>query len=309
MLLLTLASIIALKIPFLQKQFLLRFVCFTITYLHFTTTRCDTTCAFNLPSRELCIALFPLEVFKPLSGLHLKTAVHSFLQNFPTGFCPKRHVTNTASSISISSALERKWHALSVPPHELRLDITLTNGQSFGWKRYDPLAGKSKQVPQDKVAGNVSAAFPLGDEDYFYGVIGSDVFLLKQTPFDTHYQVLNDFDRQSPEESQRTTLILRDYFQLKTNLTGLYSTWEATGNKRFASILLALPGMRILRQDPAECLFSFICSSNNNIRRITLMLDRLRERYGQKLWVDNELGIKCYSFPSIARLAEATEMS
>jgi 3-methyladenine DNA glycosylase/8-oxoguanine DNA glycosylase len=29
-----------------------------------------------------------------------------------------------------------------------------------------------------------------------------------------------------------------------------------------------------------ECLFSFICSSNNNIPRITLMLARLRARYG-----------------------------
>ncbi len=37
------------------------------------------------------------------------------------------------------------------------------------------------------------------------------------------------------------------------------------------------------RQDPAECLFSFICSSNNNIARITLMLDRLRSTYGEDL--------------------------
>lgn len=37
------------------------------------------------------------------------------------------------------------------------------------------------------------------------------------------------------------------------------------------------------RQDPTECLFSFICSSNNNIPRITLMLDRLRAAYGEPL--------------------------
>jgi hypothetical protein len=39
----------------------------------------------------------------------------------------------------------------------------------------------------------------------------------------------------------------------------------------------------LIRQEPVECLFSFICSSNNNIPRITLMLRRLRERYGTPL--------------------------
>ena len=29
------------------------------------------------------------------------------------------------------------------------------------------------------------------------------------------------------------------------------------------------PGIRVVRQDPVECLFSFIASSNNNISRIT----------------------------------------
>lgn len=37
------------------------------------------------------------------------------------------------------------------------------------------------------------------------------------------------------------------------------------------------------RQDPVECIFSFICSSNNNIPRITLMLSKLRRAYGELL--------------------------
>jgi 3-methyladenine DNA glycosylase/8-oxoguanine DNA glycosylase len=60
----------------------------------------------------------------------------------------------------------------------------------------------------------------------------------------------------------------------------------------------------IHRQDPTECLFSFICSSNNNIPRITLMLDRLRAAYGEPL-ADGQY----HAFPSIDALAAAPEQA
>ena len=44
-----------------------------------------------------------------------------------------------------------------------------------------------------------------------------------------------------------------------------------------------LPGLRVMRQDPAECLLSFIVSSNNNISRIALILNRLRRSFGEHL--------------------------
>lgn len=39
-------------------------------------------------------------------------------------------------------------------------------------------------------------------------------------------------------------------------------------------------GARVLRQDPVECLFEFICSSNNHISRIHGMVERLCRDYG-----------------------------
>ena len=45
-------------------------------------------------------------------------------------------------------------------------------------------------------------------------------------------------------------------------------------------VCACVPGLRVVRQTPFECLISFICSSNNNIARIVLMLDRLRFHYG-----------------------------
>ena len=41
-------------------------------------------------------------------------------------------------------------------------------------------------------------------------------------------------------------------------------------------ISLLFPGIRLLRQPPLECLYSFICSTNNNIPRITKMLKVLK---------------------------------
>ena len=42
-------------------------------------------------------------------------------------------------------------------------------------------------------------------------------------------------------------------------------------------------GARVLRQDPVECLFQFVCSSNNHISRIHGMVERLCRAYGTHL--------------------------
>jgi N-glycosylase/DNA lyase len=55
-------------------------------------------------------------------------------------------------------------------------------------------------------------------------------------------------------------------------------------------------GVRVLRIDPIENLFSFICTSNNNIPRITQMIDSLCIEYGSKLTTVN--GHIIYSFPN-----------
>ncbi|PRQ49163.1 putative DNA-(apurinic or apyrimidinic site) lyase [Rosa chinensis] len=42
---------------------------------------------------------------------------------------------------------------------------------------------------------------------------------------------------------------------------------------RLAKLATHLGGTRVLRQDPLKCLIQFLCSSNNNIQRITKMVD------------------------------------
>jgi len=59
-------------------------------------------------------------------------------------------------------------------------------------------------------------------------------------------------------------------------------------------------GVHILRQDPWECLVSFIVSQNNNIPRIRRIMDTLAKTYGRPL----EDG--AHAFPSPEELASAT---
>ncbi|XRA96347.1 N-glycosylase/DNA lyase [Pycnococcus provasolii] len=55
------------------------------------------------------------------------------------------------------------------------------------------------------------------------------------------------------------------------------------GDERYAAVAPYVVGARVLRQPPLECLFSFICSSNNNIERITGMVNTLCRLYGKPL--------------------------
>lgn len=148
-----------------------------------------------------------------------------------------------------------RWNALAVAPGELRLQTTLENGQCFGWHRQP------------------------GDEPVWVGVLGRRLLALRETATDTEYRCLAS---KGDEDSCEIRDELRDYFQLDTPLAPLYEEWSR-GDERMKAVAAGLPGMRVLRQEPVECLFSFICSSNNNIGRIGGMLQAIRRAYGSKL--------------------------
>ena len=89
----------------------------------------------------------------------------------------------------------------------------------------------------------------------------------------------------------------------------LYRRWTAVADRMSESIS-RLRGLRIVRQDPVECLFAFICSSNNNIARIQTMVDKLRATYGDLIYKgedgDEQL---LYAFPAVETLAAKCEES
>jgi 8-oxoguanine DNA glycosylase, N-terminal domain len=116
------------------------------------------------------------------------------------------------------------------------LDNTLPTGQSFRWRPTSP--------------------------GVYTGVVGQRVVQLRQLPSDVEWRVLA---RGPSADADGDAAALRDYLNLETSLTALAEGWAAA-DARFAALAPHLPGCRMLRQDPVETLFSFICSSNNHIR-------------------------------------------
>jgi hypothetical protein len=120
----------------------------------------------------------------------------------------------------------------------------------------------------------------------YTGVIGQRLVQVQQAEDDVLYRVLA---RGPATPAAEDSGALHDYFNLGTNLLQLSEAWAAA-DPRFAHIRQYLPGARMLRQDPVECLFQFICSSNNHISRIHGMVERLCSSYGTPLVPTHPLG-------------------
>ncbi|XP_026222806.1 N-glycosylase/DNA lyase [Anabas testudineus] len=215
---------------------------------------------------------------------------------------------------AVLSSQAKLWRSLSCPKSELRLDLTLACGQTFRWRETA--------------------------ENHWSGVMGGRVWTLTQTDDTLWYYVYKNQDRQEGSDRKRRASVslqkenhsekrfkgalkkedesvavtvqdterreeelLRDYFQLNIKLADLYSEWGAA-DPHFKRIADIFTGVRMLRQDPTECLFSFICTSNNHISRIQGMVERLCQALGTPLCQLDQTSY--YDFPSLALLSDSS---
>lgn len=92
-----------------------------------------------------------------------------------------------------------------------------------------------------------------------------------------------------------TLAFINHYFNLAPNLGRLYEQW-AVSDANFKKRAPKFTGIRILRQDAWETLLGFICSSNNNISRISGMVHNLCLHYGPLIGhIDN---VPYHDFPT-----------
>ena len=134
---------------------------------------------------------------------------------------------------------------------DVRLDPTLGCGQAHRWIRRDGL---------------------------WEGVIGDDIVTLSQTD--------DGFECTGTSDKKR----ILAYFRSEDDLGSIYKSISER-DPYVASLAARCPGLRILRQDPWECIATYLLATNANVRRIGMMVESVCREFGR------DLGGR-YSFPT-----------
>jgi len=173
------------------------------------------------------------------------------------------------------------------PVRDYDLAATLDCGQVFRWRR--------------------SADGSSAGSDSWVGVIGQHAVRLTQ---------IGNGIRVETIEPMADWQWLRDYLQTEVDLEAVLKTFP--DDEPMRSAVNACRGLRVLRQDPWECLASFILSSTKQIVQIRQIVELLCERFGEpcsgglrpSLVRDTRSAVtdrRYNSFPTPQRLANATE--
>ncbi len=158
---------------------------------------------------------------------------------------------------------------ISLPARNYDLTATMTSGQVFAWERV---------------------------ADAWVGVVqGRGVHL-----------------RQSAEtivgrtaEPQRDWSWLTAFLQADVELNGVLATFPQD-DPHLQAAVAACRGLRLLRQDPWECLASFILSSTKQIVQIRQIVRTLSERFGERVPLPDGCSL-AFAFPTARRVAALSE--
>lgn len=95
--------------------------------------------------------------------------------------------------------------------------------------------------------------------------------------------------------------IKTDFFRKKDNIEEIIKSISKDSITKKA--VKQYLGLRILEQDPFQCLISFIVSSNSNIQKIKTSLENISKKFGDKVEFENQ---EFFLFPEPKKLANAT---
>lgn len=157
-------------------------------------------------------------------------------------------------------------NAINLNKQPLNLDYIFNCGQAFRWQR--------------------------SSDGIWYGVVQDKLVELKHEDNILYWETHPIADEG----------LVRHYLRLDDDIKQIYEYLSEKDN-HLASLINKYRGLRVLRQEPTETLFSFMCSAATSIPRISASISELSNRYGEIVCYKNTVYYK--SFPTIKTLADA----
>jgi N-glycosylase/DNA lyase len=145
------------------------------------------------------------------------------------------------------------------------LEYTLRCGQLFRWEKLD---------------------------NWWYGVVKDTVVKIRQITDKLLFQTF-------PEKMNAD--FIKNYFRLDDDLPFILS--QIAKDEHVKKVIQCFHGLRISRQEPWECLISYICATYKNIPAIKDMILNLSKRFGRKMTFN---GHDFYTFPKPSDLAHVS---
>ncbi|MHA1358806.1 MAG: DNA-3-methyladenine glycosylase family protein [Candidatus Helarchaeota archaeon] len=145
------------------------------------------------------------------------------------------------------------------------LDISLSCGQVFRWTLID---------------------------GWWYGVVRDKIIKIRQRHDELDFEIF-------PPPSDPIAYITR-YFRLDDDLNSIYR--DIKKDRHLTAAIKNAYGLRLIRQDPWECMISFIISQQNQIPKIKRSLEIIAQKFGTPIEID---GQKFYTFPNPDQLTSA----
>lgn len=150
----------------------------------------------------------------------------------------------------------------------LDLASTLLSGQAFRWRLED---------------------------GWFHGVLFNNIIKARQVSEGAEFFC-------APDDESAIMPLFRDYLRLDDDLEKIGAS--ISKGEQISAAVCKYMGLRILRQEPWECLVSFICSANSNIPRISTNVEDMARSFGRTLEMDGDVRS---AFPTPDALADAGE--
>ena len=138
----------------------------------------------------------------------------------------------------------RKMNETIILNQPINLEITLNSGQVFRWRI---------------------------NKDGWNGFINNQLVTIYEE--DSLLTILC-----SPNITTKIEHHVRQFLRLDDDIVEIYKSLEK--DSKMNSLITKFHGLRLIRQNPWECLISFICSTNMNILRNTGIQEALAKNFG-----------------------------